>query len=93
MSNNIASFCTLVLVLGILIFFTGCAKKEPCQPKIVTEYKTVEVKVPVMLDVPDIDCDFSGEGVVPTQKLLECVIMQKHILDNLRQISKEQITN
>ena len=93
MVNNIISFCTLVLAIGILMIFTGCAKKEPCEPKIITEYKTIETKVPVMVEVPEVDCDFRGEGIVPTQKLLECVILQKRILDNLRQISKESVQN
>ena len=83
----------LVFVVFIIAMLSGCAKKEPCEPKIVTEYKTIETKVPVMVEVPEIDCDFSGEGIEPTQKLLECVILQKRVLDNLRQASKTEIKN
>ena len=72
----------LILAIGVLLALSGCSTPpaKPVPPKIVTEYKTVEVYVTKPCDVPMPTCDFSGEGFEPTVKLLECLTELKQAL-------------
>ena len=72
----------VILFLVIISMFTGCTTKKP---NVVYEIKTVEVKVPVRepLVVPRITCNFSGKGIVPTEKLIKCISKQKAFIDKL----------
>lgn len=71
----------LHLVFGVLvsIVYCGCSQKE-AEPKTQIVYETKEVVKFKPCPVPDVNCDFKGEGFVPTQKLLECVVEQKKAL-------------
>lgn len=71
------------MLIAISVFFLGCGAK-PCTP--VVEVK--EVKVPVYPDIPEVTCDFVGEGLEPVEKLVKCLSLHKSILDNLRNKNK-----
>lgn len=68
------------LSLTCVIFFIGCGEKQ-CTPVIDIQ----EVKVPVYPNIPDIECEFNGEGLEPIEKMVECLSLHKTILDNLRE--------
>ena len=72
---------TIMVLLAIGYMFLGCSN-QPQEPKVIVETK--EVKVPVAPRIPEIDCDFEGEGLEPTDNLLKCLILHKRILDLLR---------
>ena len=64
-------------IITAALVFTGCCDKQiPLEPTI----KIVYVDKPVPCHVPDISCDFEGPFFVPTQKLFDCVILQKHAI-------------
>jgi len=71
------------------LIFTGCIFTP--EPKVLIKYKIREVNVtkivkePVFVNIPDINCSFYGEGFEPTVKVLECVILQKRVLDTIKQ--------
>lgn len=77
-----------LLLLSIIVFLVGCSTRHTVETKILTNTETVEVKVPVKLDIPDVDCEFSGDGTVPMTKMLECIILQKKIIDELTERNK-----
>lgn len=72
-----------LLLLSILFLLFGCSSRQPVETKVITRIETVEVKVPVKIDIPEIDCEFSGEGTVPMTKMLECIILQKRVIDEI----------
>ena len=72
-----------LLLLSILFLLFGCSTRQPVETKVITRTETVEVKVPVKIDIPEIDCEFSGEGTVPMTKMLECIILQKKVIDEI----------
>lgn len=72
-----------LLLLSILFLLFGCSARQPVETKVITRIETVEVKVPVKIDIPEIDCEFSGEGTVPMTKMLECIILQKKVIDEI----------
>ena len=72
-----------LLLLSILFLLFGCSARQPVETKVITRTETVEVKVPVKIDIPEIDCEFSGEGTVPMTKMLECIILQKKVIDEI----------
>ena len=73
---------TFSLILIISLFITGCSNKE-CQPTIITNTETKYVDLPVKPDRPKINCDFEGEGNIPIKKLLECIILQKRVIEDI----------
>ena len=72
-----------LLLLSVLLLLFGCSARQPVETKVITRTETVEVKVPVKIDIPEIDCEFSGEGTVPMTKMLECIILQKKVIDEI----------
>lgn len=68
--------------LGCLISFllVGCSSKQT----VVSDIEIQKVYVPVKCEVPEVHCDFKGEGYTPTQKLLECIVLQKRALEVCR---------
>lgn len=73
---QIIVFAALVAATTLL---AGCATTDELKPN---SYPTiiVEKKVPVKCELPTIQCEFKGEGLTPTIKLLECVKLQKEII-------------
>lgn len=72
-----------ILITTIVLLITGCSLLVP-EPKLIhTIYTTKIIKVPVPCKVPKIDCNFRGSGFTPTVKLLECVTLQKRVLESL----------
>lgn len=74
-------FKKINLTIIIMIFLSGCSKT-------IIEYvpQTVvkEVYVPVKVEIPEIECEFSGTPNEVINKLLKCIADQKKILDELR---------
>ena len=76
------------LVMLTLFILTGCSNAS-CEPKIVTEIKYIDrpvtVEVPVKCKVAqDVYCEFKGDGFIPTTKLLECIAMQKRVIEQCK---------
>lgn len=69
--------------LFFIILLNGCAstKVKEVKGETVVKIETVKEYVIEKCVVPDNLCEFSGEGFEPTEKLLNCVITQKHYLD------------
>ena len=78
-----------LLLLSILFLLFGCSARQPVETKVITRIETVEVKVPVKMDIPEIDCEFSGEGTVPMTKMLECIILQKKVIDEISERNRK----
>ena len=78
----------LILCLLSVVLFTGCATTKNTQPRVVTEVKTVTVRVPIIYPVPEIKCEFKGKGVTPIAKLLDCIVLQKRVLNEIREYHK-----
>ena len=73
------------IIIGIMclittLWFNGCAGKEDTLKPTSEKVNIIEKKVAVACEVPKIDCDFEGKGIVPTKKLLECVKIQKEVI-------------
>lgn len=71
-----------------IVLLTGCSNK-PCEPKVVTEIKYIDrpvaVEVPVKCKIAqDVRCDFKGDGFMPTTKLLECIAIQKRVIESCK---------
>lgn len=74
---------TLLVVFAIM--FCGCATNcPPPEVKYITRTETQEVKTPVMPKIPEISCEFAGNGLEPTRNLLACLIYHKRVLSILR---------
>lgn len=73
----------LLVLLSIGLFIVGCGGKTTITkvPETVVKIETVKEYVVEKCDVPADLCEFTGEGFVPTEKLLDCVIVQKHFLE------------
>lgn len=78
----------LILCLLTVVLFTGCGTTGNTQPRVVTEVKTVTVRVPIIYPVPEIKCEFKGKGVTPIAKLLDCIVLQKRVLNEIREYNK-----
>lgn len=66
----------------------GCSNhKQECVPVV----EVTQVNVPVYPEIPELDCNFEGEGFEPLTKVLECLSMHKKILDQLRKDREEQL--
>ena len=72
--------CLIILVSSISFLLIGCASKQT----VVSDIEIQKVYVPVKCEVPEVHCDFKGEGYTPTQKLLECIVLQKRALEVCR---------
>lgn len=68
------------LIFTVSLLLVGCSNNQ-VKKELVVEYQTVEKIVVQKCEIPKIDCDFRGEGFIPTEKLLECVIKQKRALE------------
>ena len=78
-----------LLLLSILFLLFGCSARQPVETKVITRIETVDVTVPVKIDIPEIDCEFSGEGTVPMTKMLECIILQKKVIDEISERNRK----
>lgn len=72
----------IISIILIGLVFIGCTNKEP---EVITRTETQLVEVPVKPLRPKIDCSFTGTGNEPIGKLLDCVILQKRIIEQLTQ--------
>lgn len=73
----------LYLIVLTLLTFTGCYNKQ--EPEIITKTVTQEVYVPVKPLRPRINCEFTGTGNEPIAKLIDCIIIQKRVIENMTQ--------
>lgn len=82
-----------ILLISILaIFLVGCSRKQQpsvAQPTIITKTETKIVKTPIIYEVPNIKCEFSGKGGEPTIKLIKCLRLHKKALALIREHNAE----
>lgn len=81
---------TLLIVcigIGIAMILSGCVSTVNTPERLVVKQEVVETKVLVGCQLPKIECEFTGEGFTPTEKLLDCVQKQKKALE----LCQEQI--
>ena len=73
----------IICLIFVSLFLVGCATTKIKQLSGETVVKIEKVKEYVVekCHVPDDLCEFSGEGFIPTEKLLNCIIIQKRYLD------------
>lgn len=64
----------------ILLFLVGCSTVEVRREQVLVD-NPIEVGVPVPCKVDGLTCDFTGDNYIPTYKLLQCVIVQKRIIE------------
>lgn len=69
-------------VLSVFIFI-GCSTKN-CSNDIIVKQDVQKVYIPVKVNIPEIDCNFDGEGTEPIYNLIACLAKHKKILDELR---------
>lgn len=74
-------FCILFLLGLVVAVSQGCSCKNTETTKTVVSTDVVKVNIPVACQFPKVVCDFGGEGFVPTEKLLDCVIIQKRLME------------
>ena len=67
----------VVLVISIIMTFSGCSAKE----KIIYVDRPVPYSVPVKCVIPEVVCSFDGNGSEPILRLLECVVDQKKAIE------------
>lgn len=72
----------LYLIMIFILAFSGCSTKEP---EVITKTVTQEVYVPVKPLRPRINCEFTGTGNEPIAKLIDCIIIQKRVIENMTQ--------
>lgn len=86
-----------IAIISLIILLNGCGEQtDPLKPTS-TKVQIVERKVIVACEIPKIECEFSGEGFIPTKKLLECVKIQKEALrictEKKDEVVEEKIIN
>lgn len=81
----------LTLVMSFLLF--GCMTKSQHEKimdgeiarRIESErLSIIEKSIVVGCPIPDYRCEFIGENYNPIKKLIECIALQKQIIDNCR---------
>ena len=70
----------LIIVLILIFLLIGCGEKGKDIKPTSLRHVVVEKIVVVGCDIPKIECDFKGESLGPTIKLLECIKKQKEAL-------------
>lgn len=81
-------FNFILFTLVSLWLLIGCAKEEikPESQKVNVIEKNVIVGCPTQ----HVTCDFSGDNFVPTKKLLECVKLQKYVIEQCQKVTPTQ---
>lgn len=77
---NIVLF--VILAFSTVFGITGCGPKQPepyKPPVVVVETVTKPVKPPR----PDVKCEFTGDGITPSIKLTECLVLLKKALESV----------
>lgn len=78
------NFKNCLFLIFFVLVLSGCGVKYKELPaKVIVNTEIVEKVVIKPCPVPDLSkvCDFSGDKFTPTEKLLNCVIEQKRVLD------------
>lgn len=77
------------IILAIAAFlFIGCATTKS-NPTVVRNVEVQLVQVPITVNIPEIECEFTGEGLQPSIKLLDCLVKHKKVLDDIREYNIE----
>ena len=84
MKNIIALVCMFVIAFMV----SGCTK-QPNGPTVVRNVEVQLVQVPITVNIPEIECEFTGEGLQPSIKLLDCLVKHKKVLDDIREYNIE----
>lgn len=71
-------FNKYLLIITTVLLVTSCS----VQPTRLVKEKEIEyVGIPVPCEVPKVVCDFSGEWLQPTEKLIRCISEQKRVIE------------
>lgn len=82
----LSTIIAMFVGIGLAVSMSGCTTVNTPE-RLVVKQEVVETKVMVGCQLPKIECDFTGEGFTPTEKLLDCVQRQKKALE----LCQEQI--
>lgn len=80
----IVSLLSFIVMIGIILFITGCASTPEPTTRVIKQVETQEVKVATMVEIPELHCDFQGVGLEPTKNVLVCLVYHIRVLDILR---------
>lgn len=69
----------ILLVTLICLVLAGCVQKV-----YVPEYIEKEVYIPISMNIPELNCEFSGDPSQTVEKLIKCLKEQKMLLDTIR---------
>ena len=88
----IVSLLSFIVMIGIILFITGCASTPEPTARVIKQVETQEVKVATMVEIPELHCDFQGVGLEPTKNVLVCLVYHIRVLDILRNGGNKPIT-
>ena len=88
----IVSLLSFIVMIGIILFITGCASTPEPTTRVIKQVETQEVKVATMVEIPELHCDFQGVGLEPTKNVLVCLVYHIRVLDILRNGGNKPIT-
>ena len=71
-------FNKCILFIPIVLIVTSCTMQPT---KLIKEKEIEYVGIPVPCEVPEVICDFSGEWLEPTEKLIRCISEQKKVIE------------
>lgn len=86
------SLLSFIVMIGIILFITGCASTPEPTTRVIKQVETQEVKVATMVEIPELHCDFQGVGLEPTKNVLVCLVYHIRVLDILRNGGNKPIT-
>ena len=91
MAKSVLKGVVAVLLLALFVVLaTGCSSATPA-PRVIKEVEVVERKVPVAVAIPELNCNFEGQGLEPTVNLMACLILHKRVIDILRRTDGKTI--
>jgi len=71
----------VALLIFVSLLIAGCGHKTR-PPIIIEKIKPVYIYKTVPCKIPNVDCEFTGDGNLPTIKLLECIVKQKRAMES-----------
>lgn len=83
----------IIFIMFCMLIVVGCSNPDDSLKPTSCKAQIVEKVVVVGCPIKKVDCEFSGENWMPTKKLLECIKLQKLIIEECSQVIDEQVTN
>lgn len=75
-----------IILLSILML-TGCVQK---QIEYVPQVIEKEVYLPYIPNIPEIECQFTGDETMVMKQMLECIAVHRKLYNSLKLQSKQQ---